>query len=241
MTTHRFLATLVGTAVLASGCFTQIDIPELKPEEVDALEAAANHPHGVYRLEPGDKIQMRFTFHPEMDHEEIIRPDGKIRVTEVGEVLAAGSTTNELEDSLEKTTRGRLKNPEVVVNVMEFSEKTIYVAGEVGKPGPVPYRRGLTPLQAIVQAGGLRDTARSEKVVLVRATAKQGKTVSRTLDLDQVLHEGVDERLRLAPHDVLFVPRTRIAEADIFVDQYFTQLFPFFRGAGGSVNLDGQQ
>lgn len=223
--------------VVTAGCGPAITIQPLAPAEVAQVAAQANTDEVVYRIAPGDKLDVRYSFHPEMNQLEVVRPDGRIRANGVGEVEVAGNTTAELSALLVARTRDRLKDPQIVVSIVEYAPRSIYVGGEVGRPGPVAYRRGLTPLQAIAQAGGMRETALAKTVVLVRPTGANGQTLSRTLDLEAAMKDGVREPLFLAPYDVVFVPRTGIAEANIWMDQHFTQLFPFFRGAGGSMSL----
>lgn len=238
----RFRKTFRTVSVLVAGiafvaCSSTPHVPQLHPDEVATLRAASSYPDGAYRLEPGDTIQIRYPFHPERNQEQLIRPDGRIRASGIGAIVAAGHTARELEAVLVERASADLRDPEVVVSVANYAPKTVYIAGEVGRAGPVAYRKDLTPLQAIAEAGGFRNTARIEQVVLVRMTDRDGTTVSRTLDLETVLREGTPEPIDLAPHDVVYVPRTGIAEANIWVDQHFTQLFPFFRGAGGKMNV----
>ena len=132
------------------------------------MNAAANFPHELYRLEPGDAIQIRYTHHPELTQDDVIRPDGKINAKLVGPIEVAGLTRAQLGKLLSKRTADQLKDPEVVVSVTRYSEKFVYVAGEVARSGTIPYRRGLTPLQAITASGGFRETARYDSVILVR-------------------------------------------------------------------------
>lgn len=225
----------LGVAIVA--CGPAITVPALAPLEVPTVAAQANADEVVYRIAPGDKLEVRYPFHSEMSQQEIVRPDGRIRANGVGEVLVAGRTAAEIAELLRDRTRDRLRDPQVVVAILEYAPRSVYVAGEVGRPGPIPYRRGLTPLQAIAQAGGLRTTALARSVVLVRPTGSEGRTLSRTLDVESAMDDATREPLFLAPHDVVFVPRTGIAEANVWMDQHFTQLFPFFRGAGGSMSL----
>ncbi|MGH2830910.1 MAG: polysaccharide biosynthesis/export family protein [Actinomycetota bacterium] len=234
MRSMHVLSVLAALAVTACG---GVGVAPLQPEELPRLEAAGNFPHGQYRLEPGDMIDIRFTFHPEMSQQELVRPDGKVTAKLVGEVAVAGMTTTELEELLRQRKSDRLREPAVEVKILEFSAKSVYVTGEVLKPGMIPYQKGLTPLQAVVAAGGFRDTALTGNVILIRAAAEADRFVSRTLDLQEVVTSGGEEPLALAPHDVLYVPRTRIAEADIWVDQHVTRLFPFIRGTNASFPL----
>jgi protein involved in polysaccharide export with SLBB domain len=224
--------------VLVTGCSSsQINVPALAPGDLARLEQVANFPHRVYRIEPGDALQIRYTFHTEMNQDAIVQPDGKITVTHVGEMPVAGLTTTELERLLAERTSRRLKHPEVIVGIVKFSDKTVYIGGEVGRPGVVPYRKGLTPLQAIMAVGGFRDTARTDSVILIRTGSGDGEPMARTMNLGEVLAAGTREPLALAPHDVVFVPRTAIADANIWVRQHITDLIPFIRGLGATMPL----
>jgi protein involved in polysaccharide export with SLBB domain len=138
-------------------------------------------------------------------------------------------TTAELEAVLKVRTSDRLRDPEVVVSIARYNDKSIYVGGEVWKPGMLPYRKGLTPLQAVSAAGGFRDTARVDSVVLVRNGAGDD-FIARKLNLKEVVNEGQPEPIILAPHDVIFVPRSAVADANVWVRQWLTDMIPFFRG-----------
>jgi protein involved in polysaccharide export with SLBB domain len=231
---HVLLA--MGLAALVSACNSApITIPPMSEADVAELNAAANFPHEGYRLEPGDAIQIRYTHHPEMSQDDVIRPDGKINAKLVGQIDTTGMTKNEFAKLLEKRTADQLKEPEVVISVTRYSDKLIYVAGEVGRPGIVPYRRGLTPLQAITASGGFRDTARYDSVILVRNGGSEDKFIARKLNLVQTTNIGVQEPIALAPHDIIFVPRTNVADANIWVRQYITDMVPLFRGLAVTI------
>jgi len=133
------------------------------------MEATANYSKQTYRIELGDSLSIRYTFHPEMNQEEIVRPDGKISAILIGEMSVVGMAAAELSKLLVEQTSHRLRDPEVIVDLVRSGEKTIYVRGEVGRPSAVPYREGLSPLQAILAAGGFRDTAQFDSIILVRA------------------------------------------------------------------------
>jgi protein involved in polysaccharide export with SLBB domain len=222
---------------VAGGCSSGVTVSRLQPEEIPTMQAAGNFPHGDYRIEPGDTIDIRFPFHREMDQREIVRPDGTLSGRNVGELQVAGLSTVELEERLRQQTSTRLKDPQVEVTVIGFAPRSIYVTGEVGRPGLIPYRKGITPLQAVADAGGFRETALIESVVLIRSARDADRFVSRSLDLREVVHEGADQPLELAPRDVIYVPKTRIAQADLWVDQHVTRLFPFIRGTSTSLPL----
>src|SRR4029077_6394702 len=98
-------------------------------------------------------------------------------------------------------------------------EQRVYVGGEVGKPGYVPLLAGMTPLQAVLQTGGFRKTAKLDSVLLL-TPGTDGQFSAARVDMQQVVAEGVPERVRLHPNDVLYVPATWIADADVFIDQW---------------------
>ena len=123
------------------------------------------------------------------------------------------------------------------MSVIRYSEKLVYVTGEVTRPGTLPYRKGLTPLQAITASGGFRDTARYDSVILVRTGGSDKTFIARKLNLAQTTNDGVKEPVALAPHDVVFVPRTEIADANIWVRQHLTDMIPLFRGLGVSIPI----
>jgi protein involved in polysaccharide export with SLBB domain len=226
----------VALAVMVSACTsTPITIPPLTETDLAEMNAAANYPHEQYRLEPGDAIQIRYTHHPELTQDDVVRPDGKINAKLVGQIEVAGLTRSQLGQLLEKRTSEELKEPEVVVSVSRYSEKFVYVVGEVARSGTIPYRRGLTPLQAITASGGFRETARYDSVILVRTGGSDQTFIARKLNLEQTTNDGVKEPVTLAPHDVVFVPRTNVADANIFVRQYITDMVPLFRGLGVSI------
>jgi protein involved in polysaccharide export with SLBB domain len=222
-------ATVIVLTLLVGCSSRPITVPALTKDDMPKLDALANFPHRTYRIEAGDTLTLKYEFHSEKNQELVVQPDGKIAVTQVGEVSTAGLTPAELEALLRGRMAKWLKNPEIVATVTKFSEKNVFVGGEVGRPGPVTYRRGLTPLQAIIAVGGFREGARLDSIILVRTGGNAEEYISRRLDLEQAVSDGTREPLYLAPHDVIYVPRTAIADAGLWVKQHITDLFPFFR------------
>jgi protein involved in polysaccharide export with SLBB domain len=224
---------------LLFGCGNPVMAPALTSDEIPRFAAAGNFPDHVYRIEPGDTIQIHYTFHPDMNQEIVVLPDGKIGAQLVGEIAVAGMTTKQLETSLIQRTSDNLRNPEVIVSVIKFAERTVYIGGEVEKPGAISYRKGLRPLQAIIAAGGFRDSAQIDSVILIRTGGLDNEFISRKLNLAESV-SGIKEPVFLAPHDVVYVPKSSIAEADLWVKQHITELFPFLKGSAGYSYRAGQ-
>ena len=92
-----FAVVIVAAALGVAGCGAAITVPPPTAEEVPKMKQAGNYPEHVYRIEPNDTLSIRYTFHPEMNQDAIVEPDGKIMATRIGRVPVAGLTTGELE------------------------------------------------------------------------------------------------------------------------------------------------
>jgi polysaccharide export outer membrane protein len=136
---------------------------------------------GQYRLEPGDVLRVKFIYQPEMDVKLEIDPDGNISIPGVGEVQARGKTAEELATDIETLSSTNLRDPEVTVIVAQLGPRKVFVSGEVRLPGPVLYRVGMTPMQAIIDRGGFTEVARIDSVLHV--TTKGNSVEASRLDL----------------------------------------------------------
>lgn len=179
-----------------------------------------------YVLSPGDMLSIKFFYNPELNEQLPIRPDGRIALQFVGDVTAAGLRVSELRTSLMDRYREVLNQPDLVVIVTSFGVQKVYVGGEVGRPGEIPLIPGMTPLQAIIIAGGDRRTASLRNVVVVR---DQGTETPLLLlvDVKKAMSKTAESQdVRLQARDIVFVPMSRIAKVDNFVNQYIKELVP---------------
>ncbi len=177
-----------------------------------------------YRIEPGDQLRVKFLYHPELDVKVPVAPDGNVYVPGVGEVSAEGKTAEEVAGEVERISADQLRDPEVTVIVAEFGERIIYVGGEVRLPGPVRYREGMTPLQAILDRGGFTEVARVDSVLHL---SPNGSTYSaRRLDYTTDVNRQNPQLATLGVYDVIYVPRTFIGDANAFVRLYIRGLLP---------------
>jgi protein involved in polysaccharide export with SLBB domain len=218
---------VVATALAAAGCAgTALSSPD-----PGALPAPASRPaQEDYRVQPGDTLALKFYYHPDHDLEVVVREDGKLLLPLVGEMQAAGLTPTLLADQIAERYSANLRNPKVSVAIKASAQKGVYVGGEVTKPGVIPYRKGLTAVQAIVEAGGLKDTARADQVVFLQRNREDQYQASK-VDLTKVLESGQkDADLPLGPSDVIYVPKSTIAKMNQFVQQYIINLLPIRPG-----------
>jgi polysaccharide export outer membrane protein len=189
----------------------------------------------TYRIASGDELEIKFLYQPEMSAHVPVRPDGRISLASTGELDVVGLTPTELEKLvIERSTR--LRNPEVVVIVTKLGDRRVYVGGEVTKPGFVNLRSDMTPLQAVLESGGFRKTAKLESVLLL-TPGVNGQFSAARVDMKQVVDSGVPERVRLHPNDVIYVPATWISDMDDVVDQYVRGLIPALPRVGVGYSL----
>ena len=181
-----------------------------------------------YIIQPGDLLEMKFFYNPEMNDGMAVRPDGRISMQLIGEVMAAGRSPANLTKLLREKYDKELKNPEITVIVRSFGSR-IYVDGEVKKPGEVELLRPLTVMQAIARAEGLTDKAWKEALVIRRIKGKEPLVIQ--LDLDDVL-TGKDfgQDVGLVPFDIVYVPRSPIANVNLWVHQYIRANIPLTFG-----------
>lgn len=191
---------------------------------------------GQYKLEPGDVLRVKFVYQPEMDVRVEIDPDGNIAIPGVGEVQARGKTAEELAADIETLSSATLRDPEVTVIVAQLGPRKVYVGGEVRLPGPVLYRVGMTPMQAILDRGGFTEVARIDSVLHVTNKGHSSEPMATRLDFSGELKQGQPELQTLEVNDVIYVPRTFIGDANAFVRLYIRGLMPTMPRFGVGLN-----
>lgn len=215
-----FLAALLAFGLAGCAQKTPVVAPDLAVEPLPAFE------NPVYRLQPRDIVAIKFWSNPELNEEQRIRPDGVIALPFVDEVKAAGLTPSELDQELTERYSSELNRPDLTVIVREAALPQIFVGGEVGFQGMVPLTEGMTLFRAIQRAGGFKPTARRKDVMLVRLQPS-GPPIARKIDVMPIL-SGRDPAAdpMLAANDIVFVPRTKVESARLFIQQYINDMIP---------------
>jgi len=180
-----------------------------------------------YRIMPGDELVLNFLVNPDMNTRVVVGPDGRGVFPLVSGVMVAGRTPEEASRQLTTAYGAVLRNPQVETLIGTYGASQIYVAGEVRTPGVHPIRGQINAAQAIASAGGFLETARTGKVVVLRRRARDNHLLVREVDVRALLKgEGRDD-FQIIPGDLIFVPRSGVAEANLFIRQYVTGLIPF--------------
>ena len=163
-----------------------------------------------YRIGPGDTLKVSVFQNDELTATLPVRPDGKISTPLVEDMVAVGKTPSQLARDIEKSLAEYIKAPKVsvVVTIALSVYSQVKVIGQVKIPQSLPYRDGMTVLDAVLAVGGLSQFAAGNRARLVRA--ENGKQSEIKIKLDALLNDGdMKQNLALRPGDVLVVPETR--------------------------------
>lgn len=179
-----------------------------------------------YRLQPGDVVDVRFFYNPELNEQNVqIRPDGRISLQLVGDVQFAGKTAEELSAELVKRYAADLKSPRITIQLRGYAAQKAFISGEVPKPGLISLSTPMTVLSAISEAGGITIRGNRNRVVLIRKMP-DGKPASREIQLFASNKPTQIAMTPLQPFDVILVPESRVVRVGRWVDQYIRQLSP---------------
>jgi polysaccharide biosynthesis/export protein len=173
-----------------------------------AVQPAAVSPD--YRIGPGDTLKVSVFQNDELTATLPVRPDGKISTPLVEDMVAVGKTPSQLARDIEKSLSEYIKAPKVsvVVTIALSVYSQVKVIGQVKTPQSLPYRDGMTVLDAVLAVGGLSQFAAGNRAHLVRT--ENGKQTEIKVKLDALLNDGdMKQNLALKPSDVLVVPETR--------------------------------
>ena len=167
-----------------------------------------------YLLYPGDQIDVRTPSAPELNQSLTVGPDGRVAMPLVGQVMAADRTLYELESELVAAYTPILRRPEVEVVLRQAGPLKVWVDGEVRNPGVYDMPGDIDAYQAVIMAGGFLPSGRRNEVGLIRR-GPGGTRMMRRVDLS-----GNDrEHVAVRRMDVVYVPRTTLAEVAVFFSQ----------------------
>ena len=178
-----------------------------------------------YRIVPGDLLTLDFGPRADLNgdiiREVIVRPDGRISVFPVGDVVAAGRSPRELEVELVKLLSADIRQPRVTVELTKMAANQVHVLGEVFKPGPVPADPYLTVVQAIAAAGGFREGANKNSVLVFSRNGASTVNVSVVRVDNELKMGGLAGDLRLSRFDIVYVPRGPVGNLEYYARNFF--------------------
>ncbi len=221
-----------------SGCITSPPADNLMPAPQNIapplVQSSTLEP---YRLQVGDVLDIKLLYNPELNDEIVVQPDGMISTSVVQNVPAYGKTPGELQQKLLDLYKNELSKPHITVILRSFAPTRVYVTGEVNTPGEfITVGPNLTMIQAIARAGGVKPDARPTEVVIMRRGAAEDPKVYMASYRDAVSGANPSADVRLAPYDVVYVPRSDIGDIYLYFSQYIQQFVPDSFGLSYNVN-----
>lgn len=176
------------------------------PETYTPIPAEAYSPRPSGTLSAGDVLNISFPGAPELNTTQKIQANGKVSLPTIGSVTAQGKSVSTLQSQLTGMYQSHLQNPAVLVAV-ETSASSVYVWGEVMKPGKVSLDRPMTVIEAVGECGGFTKFANPKQVVVVRNQG--GKQQRYALNLSDTLSGANNASFYLRPYDTVYVKQSR--------------------------------
>jgi polysaccharide export outer membrane protein len=199
------LAALTASAAAAP---PQEQGPAARPPGAAAVAPAEKIPAapapGTYVIGPEDVLDIQFWREKDISGEVVVRPDGKITTLLLNDVQAAGLTPEQLRVRLTEEAAKLLENPIATVIVKQINSRRAYITGEIEKPGPYNVITPTTVLQLISMAGGLKEYADRDSIVIMRT--ENGRQLRYGFDYDKVVTgRALTQNIELKPGDTVVV------------------------------------
>jgi polysaccharide export outer membrane protein len=179
---------------------------------------------GEYQIGVGDTLLIQSYYEPNLRQTALVGPDGRISLILLGSMDVVGKTASALTAELTRDYAEHLDHTDITVAVSQIANSTVYVSGEVKTPAMQPISGPETVLQAITTSGGFLTSANQKQVIIMRRKP-DGSMLAFVENATDVLNNKAGD-IYLKRHDIVYVPKTPIAKADEFVDQYINQIIP---------------
>jgi polysaccharide biosynthesis/export protein len=199
---YRFIALVL--LLILTGCATAPGSSQAPKFNADAQAVS------TYHIGVDDQLQITVWHNPDLSVSVPVRPDGKITVPLIGDVVAGGKTPEEVAAEVKDKLQAYVRDPQVAVILTELRSheylSRVRVTGAVRTPVSLPYRQGMTVLDAVLAAGGTTEFAAPDHTELYR---KDGETTqSYAVRLDNILQQGeLTTNYPVQPGDVITVPQ----------------------------------
>lgn len=222
------MAGLAGLPLAGLGACAGPQPPRVAPrgEFMSIPYATWNEDEPGYRLYPGDVLDVAVPSAPELARSVTVEPDGRITLPLIPQAMAADRSIPELQAALTQAYATQLRFPQVEVTVKSSTPLKVFVGGEVDKPGVYDMPGDIDAVQAVVMAGGFKISANTSQVVIIRR-GPGGRPMMRVADLRTAIFAARrGDAVPLRRFDIIYVPRSTIAEVGVFVQQYLRDTLP---------------
>ena len=173
---------------------------------------------------------------PELNRTVVVGHDGRISLPLIQPIMAADRSTAEVQAAVSRAYEDILVDSRMSVAVKTAQPLKVFVGGEVEKGGVYDMPGDINALQAIIQAGGFKTTARRDKVVIIRR-GPDGRAMMKIADMRAGIFEpDTVDPVPLRRFDIIYVPRSSVSELGLFIQQYIRDLTPVSFGFSYSLN-----
>ncbi|MFH0778424.1 MAG: polysaccharide biosynthesis/export family protein [Candidatus Eisenbacteria bacterium] len=215
-----------GTGLEGPGSGT-LRVEDIKqPEEAGVWESGQDRigwESDVYRLQPGDEIEVLVMYNTDLSTITRVLPDGSVSVPVIGQVRAATLTPGELADAIAERLSEYLVDPKVSIIIKRLAGNNVFVFGEVKTPGAFEMPGQISVTQAIAKAGGPTNVAKLGSVLVIRRTSPETITGVRVNVGSLLANKPKSGDMVLRAYDIVYVPSTFIGKVDNFLEQFFTR------------------
>ncbi|HHJ13944.1 MAG TPA: sugar ABC transporter substrate-binding protein [Gammaproteobacteria bacterium] len=195
---------LVLLALFLAACTTSSTSPHVAPADIDNAMPVED-----YRIGVDDVVQVTVWKNPDLSVSMPVRPDGKISIPLIGDVQAGGRTAEQVAAEVRERLSTYVRDPNVTVILTQLHNNEylsrVRVTGAVMSPTSLPYRKGMTVLDAVLASGGISEFAAPNRAKLYRR--ENGKTSVYDIRLGGILNSGdLATNYELLPGDIITVP-----------------------------------
>lgn len=193
--------------IMASTALAQSKPAAMNPSHESAQDKSSLIVTSDYIIGPEDVLEISVWRNADLSKIVEVRPDGRISLPLIGDVMAVGRTASQLAETISAKLKDYKENPQVSIVVKEVHSYVIYVLGEVVHPGKFPLKSKTTLLQAVTIAGGFTAVAARNKIVVFRFAENGEKDVKIKASYDDiVLRDAGAQNVLLKPGDTIVVP-----------------------------------
>jgi|GEM_PF-495739 len=192
-------------------------VPAPRPAPSDMFQRWVEY-EPQYTFHPGDQLDIVVASAPELSRTMTIGPDGRVNMPLVDSIMAAGRPLMQIQNDIKAQLAKQLVDPAVTVTPRAFAPAQIYVGGEVNAQGTYALPGPVGALEALIMAGGMRASAKSSQIAVLRR-APNGGMMMRSVNISNGIRNirEYNDNIQLRRGDIIFVPRTTLAEVGVFV------------------------
>ncbi len=172
-----------------------------------------------YYIAAGDLLEIYVWQNTDLTRDVLVRPDGKLSYPLVGTIKAAGMTIDQLQQMITEKLSEYVRLPQVTVSVKESVGNKILVLGQVSYPGIYTFKGTINLLEAVAMAGDFTPDGRRESIMVISDNLTEHPKVRR-VDMLTAIRKGTSSSdIILKPNDVVYVPRSTIADFNKFLNE----------------------